>query len=144
MNCPGCGTPVEAGQQFCRSCGTALTDEMRPGLRPQILTLICVLLTFVGIVVGIAGGMAELRWLKNTGVLLAITGMFSIVAGNLILQMRGPQRLTRRHDPEPPNFERADTTNKLLPLGQNDYIPSVVENTTDLLQPVEQKQRPTE
>ena len=101
-------------------------------------------MTFAGIILGVGGGMADLRWLKAIGVLIAITGMFSIVAGNLILQLRSSQRRKPKASWQPPDLERADTTNKLLPIGQNDFIPSVVENTTELLQPVEQKHRRTE
>jgi hypothetical protein len=98
--------------------------------------LICVLLTFAGIVAAIAGDMEGLRWLKFTGVFIAIAGMFSIVAGSLILEMRGePKNL-----PQPATLEKAATTNKLLPVGQNDFVPTVVEDTTELLQPVMQKQ----
>src|SRR3954453_12163456 len=123
MNCPNCGTSVETDQQFCRSCGTALMDDMPRRISPQVLTLICVLMTFAGIILGVGGGMADLRWLKAIGVLIAITGMFSIVAGNLILQLRSSQRRKPQTSRQPPELERADTTNKLLPLGQNDFIP---------------------
>src|SRR6478609_6341415 len=108
MNCPNCGTSVQADQQFCRSCGTALMDDMPRRISPQVLTLICVLMTFAGIILGVGGGMADLRWLKAIGVLIAITGMFSIVAGNLILQLRRPRRPTPRHVPQPATLERAD------------------------------------
>ena len=117
---------------------------MPPRVRPQVLTLISVLVTFAGIMLGIAGGMIELRWLRFTGVFIAIAGMFSIVIGGLIVQMRSTARRKPKASWQPPDLERADTTNKLLPIGQNDFIPSVVENTTELLQPVKQEHRRTE
>ena len=105
-----------------------------------MLTLISVLVTFAGIILAIAGSMAGLRWLNFTGVFIAIAGMFSVVAGSLILQMRGPGRPQPKDVSQQPTLERADTTSKLLPIGQNDFIPSVVEDTTELLQPLKQKQ----
>jgi hypothetical protein len=117
-----------------------LLADVPPRIRPQIVMLYCVLLTFAGIVVALAGDMGGLRWLKFAGVFMAIGGMFSIIASSLILEMRSPKRFQPENVPQPATLRRADTTNKLLPVGQNDFVPSVVENTTELLQPVETRQ----
>lgn len=140
MNCPDCGSTIKEDQQFCRSCGAALPDAPRR-MRRQFLMLISMILTFLGIIVAISGDIAAIGWLKFTGVFIAISGMFSIVIGSLILQMRRPVRTKPTNAAQSISAERADTTNKLLPVGENDFIPSVVENTTDLLEPVQREQK---
>jgi hypothetical protein len=91
------------------------------------------LVIFVGIMTGISGDMAGLRWLKFTGVFIAIAGMFSIAGASLIMSMPKNGRRKPKHIDPPTSLERADTTNKLLPIAETDYVPSIVENTTDLL-----------
>src|SRR5205809_936128 len=120
MNCPTCRAHVEPDQQYCRACGTALSDEQPQRVRPQMVILIAVIVTFLGIIGAIAGDMAGMKWAKFAGVLIALTGMFSIVAGSLIVEMLGPKKPARPIGAEPPapnDLERADTTNKLLPVG---------------------------
>ena len=95
-------------------------------------------MAFGGIMIALAGKMLELSWLTFTGVFIAVGGMFLMAAFSMIRQPR-PQRgganipktlPTARPESEP---ERAGTTNKLLPIGENDFLPSVIENTTELL-----------
>jgi len=139
MNCPSCGVPVEADQQFCRSCGNALLDDRPRRVRPQIVMLIIFAVIFLGLIAGISGDMASLKWLKFTGVFIAIAGMFSLAAASILLSMPKSGRRKPKKGLQPPALERADTTNKLLPIGENDFVTSVTENTTDLLQTVESK-----
>jgi predicted nucleic acid-binding Zn ribbon protein len=134
MNCPQCGNAVEPEQRFCRECGTRLLADVPNRVRMggmAVLTLI-----FVGLMVAIFGKMFEMKWLAYTGLAVMMTGAFLIAAYGMI-------RETRPRKSRPPalkakspvvSVEKVDTTNKLLPIGQADYIPSVVENTTDLLQ----------
>jgi hypothetical protein len=63
VHCSDCGASIGADQQFCRSCGSALTADALPLMLPQTVTLISVLLVFLGVLVGVTGGMVELRWL---------------------------------------------------------------------------------
>jgi hypothetical protein len=146
VNCPSCGASVEADQQFCRSCGASVGDDLSPLILPQTVALISLLLMFFGIFVGVTGGMVELRWLRFTGVYITLIGFVSLVGGNLILQRIAETKsrwriaaakAKRRGSPPPEGsqpLERADTTNKLLPVGENDFVPSsIVENTTELL-----------
>jgi hypothetical protein len=75
-----------------------------------------------------------------------LIGFVSLVGGNLILQRIAETRnrwriaaaKARRHrsqtaeSSEP--LERADTTNKLLPVGENDFVaPNIAEHTTERL-----------
>jgi hypothetical protein len=57
--------------------------------------------------------------------------MFSIAAVSLLR----PARPRKRVAPAlvQPEMLKADTTNKLLPVGENDFISSVIEGTTELL-----------
>ena len=134
MSCPTCGTSIDQDQQFCRTCGTALADEHPRGIRPQIVMLIIFAVIFLGIIAGISGDMAGLKWLKFTGVFISIAGMFSMAGASIIMSMPKTERVKRGKADQPRSLERADTTNKLLPIGDDDFIPSVVENTTELLQ----------
>src|SRR4051812_34555993 len=153
VNCPGCGASVEAGQYFCRACGAAVGSEVWPLIHPRTVMLTAVLLVFAGLIVAVTGGMVDLRWLKFTGVYIMLAGFLSLVAGNLILQRIAETRTrwriaderTRRHRSSSPEhsreIDRADTTNKPLPVGENDFIPpTVVEHTTKhLKQPASRK-----
>ncbi|MEP6705257.1 MAG: hypothetical protein ABJB34_10680, partial [Acidobacteriota bacterium] len=72
------------------------------------------------------------RWLTFTGVFITIGGMFLMAAYSLIRQS-SPRRRRVKAAKTLADVLRADTTNKLLPIGENDFVPSVVENTTELL-----------
>ncbi|CAN5368764.1 hypothetical protein BH10ACI2_BH10ACI2_19290 [soil metagenome] len=129
MNCPNCGTPTVADQQFCRSCGAVLTERVRRRIPTQFWGLV---LAFGGLMVAMMGKMVDLRWLIFAGVFILIGGMFLIATLSMLQQSRPRKRkVVEVHPPAEPL--RADTTNKLLPIGENDFIPSVVEGTTDLL-----------
>jgi hypothetical protein len=147
VNCMDCGASIGADQQFCRACGAALTADALPLVLPQTVALVSVLIVFLGVLVGVTGGMVELRWLKFTGVYILLIGFVSLVGGNLILQRIAETRTRWRiaaakanrnrsaptESPEP--IERADTTNKLLPVGENDFVPpNIAEHTTERLE----------
>src|SRR4051812_23202056 len=94
MNCPSCGASTEQDQQFCRVCGTALTDDPPRGVRPQMVMLILFMVIFLGIIGGISGDMIGLKWVKFAGVFIAIAGMFSLAASSIIMTMpkNGPKK----------------------------------------------------
>lgn len=138
MNCPTCSASVEATQQFCRACGASLTEDAGPKVHPRTVVLVAVLAMFFGIIVGVTGGMLELRWLKFTGVYITLIGMLTLVGGNLILQRiaetRNKWRIADANVERRRSLDRADTTNKLPPINVNDFPPSsVVENSTEFL-----------
>ncbi|MEO8574779.1 MAG: hypothetical protein ABI481_12490 [Pyrinomonadaceae bacterium] len=134
MNCPNCGKETFADQQYCRSCGVELTDGRRRSFNPQAWGLFALMLIFGGMLIAMGAKIWAVKWLLFTGLVITFGGMFCIAALGLLGQ-------TRRRKPKPmpfsagrqPEIARADTTNKLLPLGENDFIPSVVEDTTELL-----------
>lgn len=91
-------------------------------------------LVFAGLLVSITGKMLDLRWLAFAGLYIMVAGMFGIVAFSMLRQTRRRKSVlvdTAGLEPVLPS----NTTNKLeLPVGHNDYISSVVEGTTDLLE----------
>ena len=133
MNCPNCGSETFGNQQYCRSCGADLVGDRPRISRGQIRGLFILMMTFGGLMVALSGKMLELRWLTFTGVFIMVGGMFLVAAYSLLRQSR-PRRSKRKAIEQPEMALRADTTNKLLPIGENDFIPSVVEPTTDLLE----------
>ena len=136
MNCPQCGSSVVAEQQFCRSCGTVLTAGTPRRFDRRLIGLVTLSLVFLGLLVSVTGGMLELRWLTFTGIFIMIAGMFSVAASTFLRATRPKnniQNLRTLSKILPATVEKADTTNKLLPIGSNDFIPSVTEGTTDLL-----------
>ena len=134
MNCPQCGKPIDATQRFCRECGTRLAGDVPNRVRMGGMAVLS--LIFVGLMVAIFGKMFEMKWLAYTGLAVMMTGAFLIAAYSMLRETRPRKPRPLASDPEARaiSVEKADTTNKLLPVGQANYIPSVVENTTDLLE----------
>ena len=84
--------------------------------------------------ISIFGKMFEMRWVAYLGLIVMMTGAFIIAAYGFIRETRPRRRAPNAEQPvQPVSIENADTTNKLLPVGDADFIPSVVENTTELL-----------
>ncbi len=138
MNCPSCGTSIVADQQFCRSCGhSLLADKPMDGNRRAVLTLAVI---FIGVVIGILGKKALASELITLiGVFIALAGMFFMAAMPYLRRSR-PRKQKVSPSPQPDTLARADTTNKLLPVGEDDFIPSVTEGTTELLNTPARKQ----
>lgn len=141
MNCPECGKPIVPDQSFCRDCGKELIVRGPNRLRAGGIAVLG--LMFVGLLVAMFGKMFEMRWLAYLGLVVMLTGAFIIAAYGFLRETRPRKRAGGRTDtPTPaPSIEKADTTSKLLPIGQDDYVPSVIENTTDLLETVKTRER---
>jgi predicted nucleic acid-binding Zn ribbon protein len=136
MNCPECGNPIDADQNFCRDCGAELIAA-RPS-RVRLAGLGVIAMMFIGLLVAMFGKMFEMRWLSYLGLVVMFTGAFIIAAYGFLRETRPRKRAKNRANnvlPTPSlSVEKADTTSKLLPVGDDDYIPSVIENTTNLLE----------
>lgn len=134
MNCPGCGKLIAADENFCRDCGRALT--LRPPLgRLQIAGLAVIAMMFVGLMVAIGGKMFEMKWMAYLGLAVMMSGAFIIAAYGFLRETRPRRQAVNAngvasHEP----IEKASTTSKLLPPTDSDYIPSVIESTTELLE----------
>lgn len=134
MNCPDCSASINVGQQYCRACGKDLVASGTREIDRRFWGLSVMSLVFAGLLVSITGKMLDLRWLAFAGLYIMVAGMFGIVAFSMLRQTRRRKSVlvdTAGLEPVLPS----NTTNKLeLPVGHNDYISSVVEGTTDLLE----------
>ncbi|PYT01978.1 MAG: hypothetical protein DMF63_03850 [Acidobacteria bacterium] len=88
---------------------------------------------FGGLLIAMGAKMWSVKWLLFVGLVITFGGMFAIAAFGLIRQTRPRKSRPILTSQPAPAILAADTTNKLLPIGENDFIPSVVENTTELL-----------
>lgn len=97
-----------------------------------VLTL---LMIFGGLLLAMGGKIFDVKWVIFTGLFFMMSGVFFVAAYGLLRQSRPRTRkAVQPPQPESISLQPADTTNKLsLPIGDNDFIPSVVEKTTDLL-----------
>ena len=130
MNCPNCGLKPLSDQQFCRSCGANLkADDPRPVNRRMLWGLI---MAFGGILIALVGKMLLHQEIVTfIGVLASISGIFFIAAYPFLFPTRQNKRDIGFSQPEA--LTSAEPTNKLPPMNSIDYIPSVIEGTTDLL-----------
>lgn len=130
-NCPNCGRALEFGQQFCRSCGAAVTANDARFIGRT--AFIGILFAFGGIIVALTGKMiVHQELLVFIGVVLSIAGMASIAITPLLSNRRSK---ASRQMPaaQPATVAPAEPTFKLPPIDSIHEIPSVVENTTELL-----------
>ena len=134
MNCPNCGMETFADQQYCRSCGGGLTNDRVRSFDPRKWGLIALMLIFGGMLIAMGAKMWAVKWLLFTGLVITFGGMFAIAAYGLLLQTRPRRSKPNAIGTPQQEILRADTTNKLLPIPDNDFIPSsVVDDTTELL-----------
>jgi predicted nucleic acid-binding Zn ribbon protein len=137
MICPECASPIVADQHFCRDCGRELIARP-PNHRLRAGGVAVLGMMFLGLLVAMFGKMFDMRWLAYLGLVILLTGAF-VIAVYAFLKDTRPRMRARRPVDElqpagPASIEKADTTNKLLPIGEQDYIPSVTEKTTNLLE----------
>jgi hypothetical protein len=135
MNCPSCGNETFADQQYCRSCGIELTADQPQAFNPRAWGLFALMLVFAGLLVAMGGKIWSVKWVIFSGLVIMLGGVFCIAALGLLRETR-QRRPKAKRVPAPvqqPELTRADTTNKLLPITHSDFIPSVIEDTTDLL-----------
>ncbi len=130
MNCPNCGSPTLADQQFCRSCGAGLrADEPRPVNRRILWGLT---MAFGGILIAMGGKMFDQRLVTFLGAFISIAGMFFIAAYPFIRPSRS-QKHNAGLPSQPESLSPVETTKKLSPNGDIDFVASVTEETTNLL-----------
>ena len=154
MTCPKCGLQSLADQKFCRSCGAPLrmtTQQLvRPrdvsdltgvsaagseGRKPQRMNL--VLWGFVMMLIGVAIGVVGKKLLDEdiitvVGVLISLAGIFLVSYPYLFPRRQKSDASVPLSQPQvldPPH------TAEYLPPGNNvDYVPSITERTTTLLE----------
>jgi hypothetical protein len=92
------------------------------------------MLIFGGLLIAMGGKMWAVKWVTFLGLVITFGGMFGIAAYGLMQQTRGRKKRTAAPTQvKEPEMLRADTTRKLPPLDDTDFVPSVIDDTTDLL-----------
>lgn len=163
MTCPKCGSQISAEQRFCRSCGASLPMTTQPlAERPVVferdqrqeiisedgtqrankLMLWGFMIMFMGAAIGVIGKMLiHVDAVTVVGILMALAGMFLTVYPYL-----SPSRRSKRDsNPSGPKVLTESQPTKSLPKERPvDYVPSITERTTDLLESTRPKQKDKE
>ena len=92
------------------------------------------MLIFGGMLIAMGGKMWAVKWITFLGLVITFGGMFGIAAYGLMQQTRPrKKRAAASAQTKEPEALRADTTRKLPPLDDTDFVPSVIDDTTELL-----------
>jgi len=148
MNCAACGLQILPEQKFCRTCGTNLGPDSRldrlqesgansvifqeqEKVRTANWMLWGFIVMFIGVAIGVVGKkLLHVDLVTTVGILISLAGMFATVYPQL------PQSTRRRPRPTPNTdaklLLRALPTRELVE-NKIEYIPSVTERTTNLL-----------
>jgi hypothetical protein len=166
MYCPNCGKKNYDQQNFCRSCGlkleqiSAALTEQRPEREPDIIERkearleVFGNVAFIGLGIVLAAGIVGILYVIITkfilsgenplaGVLLANFIVFAALALTYVVlreDLNDRKKKARAVPASPPAGEHEIDTNKLLQDPIDEPVPSIVEDTTDLL-PVEKRNR---
>lgn len=154
MNCPKCGLPTLSDQKFCRSCGAGLQlitqplpmeatiagQETTPAIiykderrRPDRLVLWGFIMMFIGVAIGLIGKkLLHEEIVTVVGALISIAGMFLTAYPFLLPAPR------KKYGSGPSAPERvltqSQSTKSLPPDSNTEYVSSITERTTDLLE----------
>lgn len=114
-----------------------VTDKPRKS-DPRKWAFLAVALSLIGVLIAMGGKLADSKLIVFAGAFMIVATMLFGVLGAYLVAMRPRPRLKRtsiaNNPAEPELLQRADTTNKLLPIANaDDFIPTVTEATTDLL-----------
>lgn len=148
MHCPNCGQKTSSEVKFCRACGMKLdsvaravsehkgepefiapdsTDRDRQFLRTFVSVLsVGFLIVFIGVVMVILG--KPIYWVKTTGALLAVIGVFIAIFGSIYATILESKKEGHSRSPK---RELEETVVTALPSGDG-FRPasSVTESTT--------------
>ena len=154
MNCPKCGAQTIQDQKFCRSCGASVQmvtqplvndvmvprpeDPLASGAQDQPprgnrFFLWGFIIMFIGVAIGVIGKMLIHQDIVTVvGVLVSLLGMFLTVYPFLVPSPRQKPKLTA---PAQPEGLREARPSQYLPQGNSsEYLPSITERTTGLLE----------
>ena len=154
MTCPKCGLETLAEQKFCRSCGASLQISTQRLVKPQAVTDLgrtstigakaadgrtnhFVLWGFIIMLIGAGIGVVGKILLHEdivtaVGVLISLAGMFLVVYPYLVPSRRRDNDSSFSSQPE---VLTGPQQTEHLPDGSSvEYLPSVTERTTNLLQ----------
>ena len=133
MNCPACGSQITSNQKFCRSCGGGLEPAGRGaiGLRNRMARSGFIAM-FAGLMIAVTGAiLLHLDVVIFIGVMATIAGMFLVGYSSM---MPARPKNKARPSTQSETLEKAETTKKLPPMTDIDFVPSVTERTTSLLE----------
>lgn len=154
MTCPKCGSPRLANQKFCRSCGISLELTTQPLAEPSTVSyrkstsatgfksekqringfvLWGFIIMLIGAAIGIIGKkLAHEDIVTVVGVLISLAGMFLAVYPYLAPTPRKKNDSVSSLQPE---LLTPSQPGKYLPQRSNiEYVPSITESTTGLLE----------
>lgn len=151
MTCHKCGTGTLPDQKFCRSCGARLriVTEPLPNEAPAShrkaatvsedeidrrnrFVIWGFIIMFVGAAIGVIGKkLMHEEILTVVGILISLAGMLSICLPYLWTSSRQYARSTSSSDRE---LQRQSQPVDQLTEGHTEYVPSITERTTDLLE----------
>lgn len=133
MNCPACGSHTTDDQKFCRLCGATLETAGNSGTNSRLrLFRIGLATMFLSLTVALTGAMLlHIDIVIYGGLVGMILGIFLIGYAAV-----GPSRSAKRtaRPTQPDALPKAETTRKLAPMNEMDFVPSVTERTTSLLE----------
>lgn len=154
MICPTCGSPTLPEQKFCRACGAGLQMTTQPlvesaavtnltttppnvreheGQRQSGMMLWGFILMFIGVAIGVIGKkLLHEEIVTVIGILLSLLGMFLTAYPYLA---PSPRRKPINGPRSQPIVLTPSQPPRRLAQGNNaEYLPSVTEATTDLLE----------
>jgi hypothetical protein len=154
MNCRNCGLQTLPDQRFCRSCGESLQTNTTPLVEhvtefelerphPNIvkdekqrgsrLLLWGFIIMFIGIAVGIIGKkLMHDDMVTVVGALVSMAGIFLTVYPYLSPSSR--RKIDSSPSSQPAILSQSQPGKYLRPESNIEYVPSITERTTDLLE----------
>ena len=158
MTCPKCGLQTLAEQKFCRACGTSLHLTTQP--LPRLSTKAdskdeptqtseranrYVLWGFVVMLAGASIGVIGKKLMHEDlvtviGVLISFVGMFLTVYPYLSPARRTKVDSSRSQQSDV--ITQSQPAKTLPPERSTEYVPSITERTTDLLEPAKRATSP--
>ena len=152
MTCPKCGLKTLPEQKFCRSCGASLqittqaladhsaaiseprrtSTSTRTSAPANTLVLWGFIVMFVGAAIGVVGKKLMHEDIVTViGILMSLAGMFLAVYPYLV-PPRKKQEISPRSQPD--ELAASQPAKSLPKEREIDYVPSITERTTDLLE----------
>ena len=154
ITCPKCGLETFADQKFCRYCGARMQFTTQQLLKPEAIADLgristigakggheranhFVLWGFISMLIGVAIGVVGKKLLYEEvitviGVLISLLGMFLVVFPYLSPSRRKENDLSQ--SPQQRVLTSPERTKYLREASDIEYVPTVTERTTDLLE----------
>ena len=147
MFCPTCGASDQTPKSYCRRCGEWLADRAgrssaRPEQRMNVMVVFNALSAFMALFAAIALyatylGKPEAKWsIYVAGAFCSVIAVHQVISFGFALELRLRSRRGRKDLPTTADSANAEPGGHLngLNTGQILEIPTVTENTTELLQ----------